>query len=111
MRLLLDENLSRRLIGRIQDLFPGSIHVSSAGLLHAPDRMVWEYAREKGFCIVSADADLYEMAVTLGPPPKVIWLRSCNYPTAIAERLIRSQAIRINEFINDSERAVLILRP
>jgi len=47
----------------------------------------------------------------LGPPPKVIWLRGCDYPTAVAEDLIRSQAIRIMEFLEDSERAVLILRP
>jgi hypothetical protein len=40
----------------------------------------------------------------------VIWLRGCDYPTAVAESLIRSQAIRIAEFLNDPERAVLILR-
>jgi predicted nuclease of predicted toxin-antitoxin system len=51
------------------------------------------------------------LATTLGPPPKVIWLRGCDYPTAVAEDLIRGQAIRIMEFLEDSERAVLILRP
>ena len=40
----------------------------------------------------------------------MIWLRGCDYPTAVAESLIRSQAIRIAEFLNDPERAVLILR-
>jgi predicted nuclease of predicted toxin-antitoxin system len=63
------------------------------------------------FVIVSADADFYELAITLGPPPKVIWLRGCDYPTAIAEELIRSEAIRIAEFVADPEKAVLILKP
>lgn len=73
--------------------------------------MVREYARSNGFSIVTADADFYELAIALGPPPKVIWLRSCDYPTAVAEELIRGQAIRIAEFLEDRERAVLILRP
>ena len=63
------------------------------------------------FVIVSADADFYELAITLGPPPKVIWLRGCDYPTAVAEELIRSESIRIAAFWKDPETAVLILRP
>ena len=72
---------------------------------------MWEYAKSNSFSIVTADADFYELAIAMGPPPKVIWLRGCDYPTAVAEQLIRSQAIRIAEFLEDPERAVLILRP
>ncbi len=111
MKLLLDENLSRRLVSRIADLFPDSAHVSSHALLQVPDELVWEYAKSHDFCIVTADADFYELATTLGPPPKVIWLRGCDYPTAVAEVMIRDQAIRIAEFLAEPERAVLILRP
>jgi predicted nuclease of predicted toxin-antitoxin system len=59
---------------------------------------------------VSADADFFEMASTLGPPPKGIWWKGCDYPTAEAERLIRRQAIRVNEFLLDGDAAVLVLR-
>jgi predicted nuclease of predicted toxin-antitoxin system len=111
VKLLLDENLSRRLIRRIEDLFPGSLHLCEVDLLHAADRRVWDYAAAGEFAIVTADADFYEMATRLGAPPKVIWLRGCDYSTAVAERLIRNQAIRIAEFLLDSERSVLILRP
>ena len=110
MKLLLDENLSHRLVRRIADLFPDSAHIATEGLLHAPDAIVWEYAKANGFAIVTADADFYELATTLGPPPKVIWLRGCDYPTAVAELLIRSPSIRIAEFLEEPERAVLILR-
>ena len=41
----------------------------------------------------------------------MIWLRGCDYPTATAEELIRSEAIRIAEFGKDPEEAVLILKP
>lgn len=111
MKLLLDENLSRRLVARIDDLFPGSLHVSSEGLLRVPDLVIWTHAKQNEFCILTADSDFHELAATLGSPPKVIWLRGCDYPTPVAEALLRDQAIRIAEFFEDTERAVLILQP
>jgi predicted nuclease of predicted toxin-antitoxin system len=80
-------------------------------LVQAPDSVVWDYARVNGFAIVSADADFYELAITLGSPLKVIWLKGCDYPTATAEGLLRGEAIRIAEFDKDPEKAVLVLRP
>lgn len=111
MKLLFDENLSRRLVPRLEDLFQYSTHVSNVGLLRCSDSEIWKYARIHGFTVISADGDFYELATTLGPPPKVIWLRGCDYRNAVAEELIRSQAIRINQFLNDAESAILILKP
>jgi predicted nuclease of predicted toxin-antitoxin system len=70
-----------------------------------------EFARSNGFAILTADADFHDLSVALGHPPKVVFLRGCNYATAVAEGLIRGQAIRIAEFLDDEERAVLILQP
>lgn len=109
MKLLFDENLSRKLVSRLEDLFAGSKHVLTEGLIQVPDAAVWQYAKTNGFAIVTADADFYEMATAFGPPPKVIWLRNCDHPTAVAERLIRSQAIRVSEFLEGKAAAVLIL--
>ena len=75
MRLLFDENLSRKLVKRLSDLFSGSTHVATEGLLHSLDVDLWEHAKTGGFAIVTADADFFELAATFGPPPKVIWLR------------------------------------
>ena len=82
MKLLFDENLSRRLIARLADLFPESSHVVLEGLMQNPDIAVWEYVKVRGFAIVTADADFYELSTTFGPPPKVIWLRGCDYPNS-----------------------------
>lgn len=71
--------------------------------------MIWSFAKDNGFAIITADADFHLMAVERGAPPKVVWLWGCDYATAVAEELIRSQAIRIADFLNDPERAVLIL--
>jgi predicted nuclease of predicted toxin-antitoxin system len=65
-------------VDRLSDLFPGSTHVSLAGLQQASDAEVWQFAKTQGLAIATADGDFYQMAVTLGSPPKVIWLRGCD---------------------------------
>lgn len=66
MRLLLDENLSRRLVARLAAYFPGSEHVTNAGLEHATDREVWEFARRHDYVIVSKDSDFNDRAFITG---------------------------------------------
>lgn len=105
------ENLSRRLVAKLEDLYPGSTHAVLAGLGQRPDREIWEFARRADMVVVSADADFYELATVLGPPPKFLWLQGCDYPTRVAENLLRGQAVRIARFVEDADQAVLILRP
>ena len=100
MKLLFDENLSRRLVARLADLFPASSHVVLEGLLQNPDIVVWEYAKTREYAIVTADADFYELATTFGPPPKVIWLRGCDSDRRIPpeRRSRRAGAYAIGRF-------------
>ena len=109
MKLLFDENLSRKLVVRLAELYPESAHVVEVDLLKSPDREIWEFAKTRDFVIVSADSDFYELATTIGPPPKVVWLRRWTHPTRDAERVLRREAIRITEFLADPELGVLIL--
>ena len=62
MKLLFDENLSRKLMVRLAELYPGSVHVTEVGLHERSDHEVWEYAKHGGFLLVSADSDFYELA-------------------------------------------------
>ena len=110
MKLLLDENLSRRLIESIHDLFPGSMHVTQAGLSKAtPDRKIWDYALHNGFIILTADTDFISLANALGPTPKVILLENCDYPTSDATKIIRANTSQITKF-ETNEEPLLILR-
>lgn len=59
--------------------------------------------------IVSTDADFYELATTLGPPPKVVWLRRWTHPTQDAELLLRRNAIRLAEFAANTDQGILLL--
>ena len=109
MKLLFDENLSRKLVVRLAELYPESAHVAEADLLESPDREIGEFAKAGNFVIVSTDSDFYELATTIGPPPKVVWLRRWTHPTRDAERLLRREATRITEFAADPELGVLVL--
>lgn len=109
MKLLLDENLSRKLVFRLAELYPGSAHVSDFDLLACSDRDVWNFARRNEFVIVTADADFYELATTMGPPPKVVWLRRWTHPTKDTEAVLRRDAIRLTDFSVDPTLGILIL--
>ena len=109
MKLLLDENLSLRLIESLADLYPGSDHVHNLNLGGANDSEVWDYAKLHGFAIVSKDSDFAERSVLEKNPPKIIWIRLGNCSTADVERLLRSihEAIRI--FLEEDEETCLLL--
>jgi predicted nuclease of predicted toxin-antitoxin system len=53
VKLLYDENLSRRLLGRLGDLYPDSEHVVLVGLEGADDRTIWAYAASRGLVIAT----------------------------------------------------------
>lgn len=82
MKLLLDENLSPRLIKQLSDLYPGSAHVQQCGLGSTADGAIWEYAKSNGFTIVSKDSDFEERSILSGSPPKLIWIRAKNCTSA-----------------------------
>ena len=96
-------------IARLSELYPGSAHVAEVNLLERPDREIWDFAQTGGFIIVTTDADFYELAAALGPPPKVVWLRRWRHPTRDAEFVLRRDAIRITEFAADSTLGFLVL--
>lgn len=95
MKLLLDENLSRRIVPFLQADSPGSSQVALEGLQQAEDAAIWQYAKAKGFVIVSKDSDFQEMSVLRGAPPKVIWLRSSNTSKAGVISLLMSRKDQI----------------
>lgn len=80
MRLLLDENLSPRLVSKLLSLFPGLTHVRDVGLKEVDDDIIWDWAKSNDYIIISADADLCTLSRRLGWPPKVIHIEHCDFP-------------------------------
>jgi predicted nuclease of predicted toxin-antitoxin system len=109
VKLLLDQNLSRKLVAALSATYPESVHVSACGLEETDDESVWEYAQTEDCAIVTKDSDFHQRALLRGPPPKVIWLRIGNCRTSEIEALLRDRASDIEEFGSDPESALLIL--
>lgn len=97
MKLLLDENLSRRLVPFLQSAFPDSSQIALVGLEQASDQAIWQYALENNFVIVTKDADFYDLSIMLGTPPYLIWLQIGNADKAAVLSLLLDNAQAIQD--------------
>ena len=52
--------------------------------------------------MVSQDSDFAELATLLGPPPRVVWLRTGNQPTNTIADTLRAAAELLNSFEGES---------
>ncbi len=109
MKLLLDENLSPRLVGALADVYPGSVHVRHVGLESADDAAVWAHARAHQLTVVSKDSDFHQRALLFGPPPRVVWIRRGNCSTREVERILRDHRADLEGLVADPAAAVLVL--
>lgn len=101
MKLLFDQNLSRKLVSRLADIFTDASHVQFEGMTVATDTDIWQYAKAENFCIVTQDADFAEKSRLYGSPPKVIWLRCGNATTNKVESILRSGVEAIQELASN----------
>jgi predicted nuclease of predicted toxin-antitoxin system len=109
MKLLFDQNLSSALVERLVDLYPESTHVRSLGMMEAEDAVIWDYAAQHGFTILSKDADFQQRSLLLGAPPKVVWLKVGNCPTGKIEKLLRIHSAELHTFEADPNQSLLVL--
>ncbi len=107
MKLLFDESLSPRLVHLLSDLFPDSESALRNGLVGAGDRKILDYAAAHDFILVSTDGD-FESLLSPGRGAKVVILRSCDYPTDVAAKVLRRNAIRIAELQNSQDHLIAL---
>lgn len=73
------------------------------------DPIVWEYAKNNGFMLVSKDADMHDLSLVFGNPPKVIWVRLGNCSTRQVANLLRQHFAAIELFYKDDAVSLLAL--
>ena len=103
MKLLLDQNLSRRLVAVLEPAYTGTTQVALLGMERASDREIWQYARDNGFVIVTKDSDFHELSLLYGAPPKVLWLQTGNQPRQRIAELLLSLRETIEALLADEE--------
>ena len=109
VRLLLDENLSERLVRSLSARFPASLHVRVLGVGGAADLTLWELAIRERCVLVTKDEDFVTLSVLRGAPPKVVWLNVGNAGTTSITALLLDSADAIGLFVEHPDAGFLAL--
>lgn len=109
MKLLFDENISHRILGRLNKEFENSIHCKSIKPYPQSDLDIWNFAKENKYVIVTFDEDFYEWMLLKSFPPKIIWLRSGNISTNAIAEIINNKSAEIRSFLGDEEIGIIEL--
>lgn len=103
MKFLFDQNISFRILKQLPTQFRDSSHVKSENLINAPDQQIWEFAKQRGFTIVTQDSDFNELNSLYGFPPKIIWIRTGNLKTSMILKILMEYNDEISDFLSKEE--------
>lgn len=109
MKLLLDENLSRRIVPFLQDAYPDSTQIPLLGMETATNQEVWDLAKTHDFVIVSKDSDFYDLSLVRGVPPRVIWIRTGNVTKSAITHLLIQNREKLESFFFEEHMACVEL--
>lgn len=108
MKILIDANISWRILRLLEGELPGIQHVNFSGLEPpAKDITIWEYALQNEYTILTSDEDFKDFMNFKGFPPKVILLRVGNIKTVELSRIILKHHQDIIDFILDESSGIL----
>jgi predicted nuclease of predicted toxin-antitoxin system len=103
MKLLFDQNISHRIVLKLNELLPFSSQVRLLGLENAKDVEIWQFSKENDYTIVTFDTDFFDLSLIRGIPPKIIWLRIGNTATEKLVECLKENIELIKDFINNPE--------
>lgn len=110
MKLLLDANLSWRLIPVLKEHFGECTHINKTDLPKpASDTEIWNYASANSYAIVTQDSDFLNFFETKGFPPKIILIRVGNMDRKKAEEILIQAKHAIIDLENGSHGLLEIL--
>jgi predicted nuclease of predicted toxin-antitoxin system len=107
MKLLLDENISYRVVQSIESYFPESIQVTKVDPKLYQDDRIYDFAAKNGFAIVTFDEDFNDLQLLRGHPPKIIWLRFGNSSNLkVISKLLDNREV-ISSFLSNPDSGIL----
>ena len=107
-KLLLDENLSQRIVARISHIYQIA-HIKEFGLEQTDDNIIWNFAQTNDYIIVSKDSDFHQKSLLWGHPPKFIYLRVGNCPTSYIIQVLINNYPTIVTFAENETESILVL--
>ena len=104
MKILVDQNISFRVIPHLLSTFGDVQHVKTHNLLDTNDHDIFKYARANGFDgIITMDDDFQNILLERGTPPKIIWIRTGNCSTAVLIEVLLNNISIIKSFMANEE--------
>lgn len=107
--LLLDHNLSPKLIGKLEGKFGEVVHVDKLGMADVSDTAIWEFAKSHGYAIVTKDKDFYQRSTIIGQPPKVIHVTLGNCSVEVIAAALLHRSGHVIDFLDHATKAYLVL--
>lgn len=109
MKLLLDENLSRRLVPALQARFPGTSQVALLGLERASDLELCDYAAENGFVLCSKDDDFHRLVAARAYRPKLVHVALGNAGNEAILAALLAAADRLDAAMAEPDVGVVVV--
>lgn len=109
MKLLLDENLSRRIVPALQARFPGSSQVALLGLESTTDAQLCDFAAKNGFVVCSKDDDFEQIVAARSYRPKLIRIALGNASNDQILRSLLAAADRIELALSQDDIGVVAI--
>lgn len=104
MKLLVDQNISYRLLQLISNKYHEVHHVKHLDLINADDHDIFMFARKNKYdAVVTIDDDFVRLLHLCSIPPKVIWIRTGNCSTQFLADILLSKVESISEFVKSDD--------
>jgi len=110
MKLLLDANISWKLVNPLKEFFEDCSHVDFIGLdVPADDNEIWDYALRNDFIIITKDNDFLNILEMNGHPPKIVLLKTGNNSSRALLELIKKIKPLIDELLKSKNGVLQII--
>jgi predicted nuclease of predicted toxin-antitoxin system len=104
MKILIDQNISQRILPMLAPQFDILDHVRQLGLTDAEDYDIFMFARANGYeAVITADDDFVKLINQFSESPKIIWIRTGNCSTKVLSELLWDKVQTIREFIQSKD--------
>ncbi|RZJ58293.1 MAG: hypothetical protein EOO55_01130 [Hymenobacter sp.] len=103
MRLLLDENVSWRLVAHLRPQCAAVLHVRDTGLNESPDTNIWRYARQHDYDLLTKDEDFVRLVLTEGFPPRVVALQNAQVPVKQLAAFLLARLPQLEAFLGKQQ--------
>jgi predicted nuclease of predicted toxin-antitoxin system len=109
MKILLDANLSYRLVKNLSGMYPDCLHVTRTGLsMPAEDIDIWNWAKQNNYLlVVTNDEDFKHLLSRFGFPPKIVLLRTGNQSTQFIAEVLKKHFTDLVELESSNEMGLL----